>query len=184
MKAIGIDLAGKKSNPSGLAFIHRKELETKLAKGDDEIFSFCINQGPDVVAIDAPLSFPKEGGLRRADAELIGRGFRVLPPKLGGMKMLTQRGIKIAKKLRQENFEVIEIHSRTSGMILFETDERELWISGLVERNWEVDPDASEHEIDAALGALTGLLYLKGKTSRVGEEGKEIVIPRERLPAP
>lgn len=184
MGVIGIDLAGKAENPSGLAVLSEEEFRTKLLKDDAEILSFCMREDPNVVAIDAPLSFPEEGGLRKADSELINRGFRVLPPILGGMKVLTQRGKKIAKRLRQKNFEVIEIHPRTSGKILFETDERESWVPRLKEINFEIGPDVSEHEIDAIVGALTGLLYLQEKTLVVGDKGKEIVIPRGTLKAP
>ncbi|KXB02845.1 hypothetical protein AKJ43_00280 [candidate division MSBL1 archaeon SCGC-AAA261D19] len=184
MNVIGIDLAGRAENPSGLAILAVDKFKTKLVKSDNEIIGFCLSKSPEMVAIDAPLSFPKEGGLRKADAELIHRGYRVLPPILEGMKILTKRGIKISERFEQKNLKVIEIHPRTSGKILFKTDKRKSWISKLERRGWCVDPDASKHEIDAAVGALTALLHLQHKTLKVGERGREIVIPRGPLKAP
>lgn len=182
MKVIGVDLAGKETNPTGLAVYSSGEFKTKLVKSDDKILRLCLDERPALVAIDAPLSFPKKGHLRRADSELIARGHRVLPPTLGGMKSLTQRGIQLAKKLRERGFEVIEIHPRTSGKILFGTPEREEWISEFERMGLKLKPNISEHEIDGILAALTALLYLQEKTEEAGEpEEGTIVIPRERL---
>lgn len=181
MKIIGIDLAGKETNSTGIAALTEDDLSVFIVKSDKEIMEKCEVDHPDVVAIDAPLNFPEEGGLREADSELISRGRRVFPPGFGGMKSLTERGIRLAKKLRDQRFEVIEIHPRTSGVILFGTPEREDWIRELGKAGWELGEGVSEHEVDAALAALTGLFYLKGKFEEVGEKGEGIVIPREDL---
>ncbi|KXB05078.1 hypothetical protein AKJ48_00435 [candidate division MSBL1 archaeon SCGC-AAA261O19] len=181
MKVIGIDLAGKETNPTGMAVLTEEDLSVSTLGSDDEILSECKDNHPDVVAIDAPLNFPVEGSFREADSELISRGHRVLPPSLGGMKFLTERGIRLAEELREQGFEVIEIHPRTSGKILFETPDREEWIRELEKHGWKLGEDVSEHEVDAALTALTGLLYLKGEFEKVGEKEEEIIIPRESL---
>ncbi len=182
MKVLGIDLAGRETNPTGFALLSNREFRTGLIYSNDEIVELCTKNRPEVVAIDAPLSLPKSGGLRKADAELIERGHRVLPPTLGGMRTLTERGIRLAERLRAQGFNVIEIHPRTSGKILFGISERQAWLSELKRRGWSINAKVSEHGVDAAIAALTGLLRLQGKTEEVGTptEGA-IVIPRGRL---
>jgi len=178
-KVIGIDLAGRETNPSGFAVISDGRLRTGLIYSDEEIENLCAQERPDVVAIDAPLSLPERGGLREADASLIKRGFRVLPPALGGMKSLTERGMRLTSELRAKGVKVIEIHPRTSGTVLFGKPLRQTWVRELEKCGVRLAEGASEHEIDAAIAALTGVLHLWGKTEEVGEarEGV-IVIPR------
>jgi predicted nuclease with RNAse H fold len=76
---------------------------------------------------------------------------------------------------------VIEVHPRTSGLLLFGTAERKKWMKKLKQLGFKFDGGGSRHEVDAALAALTGLLYLKGKVEKVGrpEEGI-IIIPEKR----
>ena len=182
MRTVGIDLAGKESNPSGFAVLVNRKVETKLVGPDKEIIQLCVREHPDVVAIDAPLSFPREGNLRSADSQLISHGYHVLPPTLGGMRVLTERGIQLARELRARSMSVIEIHPRTSGRILFGSSRREEWLSELERRGWKVKGCVSDHEVDAAVAALTGLLYLQKRTKEVGElEEGLIVIPRGRM---
>jgi len=164
---VGLDLAGSEKRPTGVAFLDQK-LQTCILFTDEEILSAC--GGVKLVAIDAPLSLPRKGGLREGDKKLIRMGFRVFPPLFSGMKSLTRRGMRLAAKLRGET-KVIEIHPRTSGLILFRTDERSEWLR----RIRKIYPlrSPSEHEIDAVLAALTGKLHLEGKTRKVGN----IIIP-------
>lgn len=184
MKAVGIDLAGKEDNSTGIAILENHDIRTDILYSDNEITEMCKSEDPKIVAMDAPLSFPEEGGLREADSELINRGHRVLPPALGGMESLTRRGIRLSKRLDERGFEVIEIHPRTSGRILFGSGSRDDWISKLEDEGWRPDSKPTEHEIDSVLAAITGLLYLEGKTEKVGKSGKEIIIPRARSIAP
>lgn len=182
MKVLGLDLAGIDTNPSGFALLSNRRFRTGLIYSDDEIIELCAKNRPEVVAIDAPLSLPKSGSLRKADALLIGRGYRVLPPTLGGMRALTERGIRLADRLRTKAFGVIEIHPRTSGKILFGTQERRDWLFELKQQGWSIDARISEHEVDAAIAALTGALKLWGKTEEVGTPTEGIIIiPRGRL---
>jgi len=87
--------------------------------------------------------------------------------------------MRLAGMLRAKGLRVIEIHPRTSGVLLFKTSDRRRWVNKLSEKGIKLKEDASEHEIDAALAALTGALHLGGKTEEVGaaEEGT-IIIPR------
>lgn len=178
MKSIGIDLAGKEENPTGFSILKKPTIEAEILYSDEEIIETCNSEDPNIVAIDAPLSFPVEGSLRKADSELIKRGYKVLPPSSGGMKLLTERGISLAKELKESDFEVIEVHPRTSARILFDSESREEWVSGLSEKNWDLNLELDEHQIDSALAALTGHYYLKGKVEEVGENNRKIVIPQ------
>ena len=178
IKTTGIDLAGKERNPSGIAIFIGRKFNTELIYTDEEIIELCMRERPRVVAIDAPLSLPARGSLRLADRSLIERGLRVFPPTFAGMRSLTQRGIRLAKELHKRGFEVIEIHPRTSGVVLFGMPDRRAWIKGLRERGLKIKMQLSAHEIDAALAALTGALYLRKKTEAVGGKAEgTIIIP-------
>lgn len=178
MKVAGIDLAGLATNPSGFAISEGRKLKTQLTYSDEQIIDLCIMTKPNLVAIDAPLSFPRRGNLRKADLSLIKRGLRVFPPTFGGMRSLTERGIRLAKKLRAKKISVIEVHPRTSGLVLFKTKDRARWMAKLKRKGFSIVGCESRHEIDAAMAAVTGILHLKRKTEEVGarREGT-IVIP-------
>ncbi|KXA91135.1 hypothetical protein AKJ63_01855 [candidate division MSBL1 archaeon SCGC-AAA259D18] len=184
MKTLGIDLAGKVDNPSGVAVLEESSIRTDILNSDEEIIDICKSQGSKIIAIDAPLSFPEKGNLREADSELIRRGHRVLPPTLGGMRPLTERGIRMARELCELEFEVIEVHPRTSGKILFGSESRDEWVSKLREGDWNLSSGFSEHEIDSIVAAVTGFLYLEDRTEEVGEQGEGIVIPKNELKTP
>jgi predicted nuclease with RNAse H fold len=178
MKTIGIDLAGRTTNPSGFAVLSGHTFKTQLVYSDNQIIDICTKERPVIVSIDAPLSLPARGNLREADASLIQRSLRVFPPTFAGMRLLTERGIRLAKKLRARKIRVIEIHPRTSGVVLFKTANRDQWIKKLMEMGFRFEGGDSRHEKDAALAALTGAIHIRGKTEEIGdlEEGT-IVIP-------
>lgn len=175
-KIVGVDLAGRETNPSGFAVLSGGRLRTVLIYSDEDIENLCVSERPDLVAIDAPLSLPKCGSLRKADTSLIKRGFRVLPPTFGGMKSLTERGMRLAGELRTKGVRIIEIHPRTSGVILFGKAIRRVWVRELEKRGVRFAKGTSEHEIDAAIAALTGALHLQGKTEGVGDASEGIIV--------
>lgn len=179
MKVVGIDLAGRANNPSGFALFSDRGLDVRLVYSDEEMIELCERERPVLIAIDAPLSLPRRGNLREADASLIKRGLRVFPPTFSGMRSLTERGMRLANEFRAKKFRVIEIHPRTSGVILFKSQDRRRWIDELGKRGWRLKGDESEHEVDATVAALTGVLHIQKKTEEVGaaKEGT-IVIPR------
>lgn len=178
MKVIGIDLAGLATNPSGFAILAGHTFKTQLVHSDEQMIDLCVKEKPDLVAVDAPLSLPKRGNLRNADLSLIKRGLRVFPPTFAGMRSLTSRGIFLSKKLRARKIKVIEIHPRTSGILIFKTDDRNQWMKKLTKMGFRLYGGKSRHELDATLAAHTGALHLRGKTEEMGrvEEGT-IVVP-------
>lgn len=183
MKIVGIDLAGKEENPSGICILQRGKLVLKTLYTNANILKAINLINPSVIAIDAPLSLPKGrcclekdcacavgGHLRQAERDIRPYG-RVLPLTFRGMKMLTLRGIALAEELIK-NYRVIETHPRTSQKMLGLKDPHDL------SRFYKLPRDATEHELDAALAAVTGFLYLKDCYLELGdpEEGT-IVIP-------
>lgn len=172
----GLDLAGSERRPTGFAVLRGRRFSTGTLLTDRELLEFCEGCRPSLIAIDAPLNFPDEGSLRPCDRELISRGLRVFPPTFAGMRKLTERGIRISSLLRSAGLEVIEVHPRTSGVLIFGAPERSVWLRRLRLAGFRLDP-ASDHEVDAAISALTALLHLRGLTEVVGGEGGAIVIP-------
>ena len=165
MLVCGIDLAGKEKNNTGLAFLGEFS-QVRIVHSDEEIIREVLEKKPALVCIDAPLSLPRDGKMRPADREL--KRYGALPPLMGGMRSLTERGIKLKRKLRELGFKVIEVFPRASQKILGIKDEEDLKRFGIRISS------LSKDEFDAILAALTGIFYLKGKARLV--EG-EIVVP-------
>jgi predicted nuclease with RNAse H fold len=183
---IGVDLAGSPRRITGLCYLNQDLwVEVSRAYLDDEILSFINNHEARVIAIDAPLSLPRSGGLRRCDKELRGVGIRVLPPVLGGMRRLTERAIRLREVLASKGHEVIEVFPTGARKIL-----------GLPSRRMGVDAlrnallsygvrglpdDVDQHILDAVICALVGLYYLRGEYMVFGDDVEGmIVMPRPR----
>jgi hypothetical protein len=179
VKVVGIDLAGTPSRASGFAVLREKTISSSLLYSDEEIIDRCTEESPDLVAIDAPLSKPRKGGFRESDLGLVRRGLRVLPPGFKGMKGLTARGMRLSRRLKKQGLKVIEVHPRSSGVLLFGTSDRKAWVGSLKAKGYRLRITKSIHEIDAALAAVTGFLHLKRKTEAVGRRGK-IILPLPR----
>lgn len=187
MKIVGIDLAGKEENPSGFCILKNGQVTLKTLYHNEEIIKEVKGVNPSVIAIDAPLSLPQGrcclekdcecavgGHFRQAERDIRPYG-RVLPLTFQGMKMLTLRGITLGQILKKD-FEVIEAHPRTSQKMLGFND-----LKGDLSQIFSLLNDPSEHELDAAVAAITGYLYLEGHVLELGdpEEGI-IVIPQEK----
>ena len=91
---------------------------------------------------------------------------RTLPLTFRGVRMLTERGIILADKLKKD-YEVIESHPKTIQKILGFENPKE------IEKYYEIPFAVSEHELDAALLVLVGIFYIKGHFMEFGvpEEG-------------
>lgn len=159
MKVIGIDPAGKPENPTGFCILTEKGSKAKTIFSDREILKEIEKTRPDIIAIDAPFSFPEGSYYREGDIKLRERGFPCLSPMFPGMKPLVRRAIKLVGILR-ERYRVIEVFPRATEKIL-----------GL-----EKERKANPHHYDALLCALTGKYYLRGEFESLGREG--IIIPK------
>ena len=116
---VGIDLAGSPKRPTGLCVLRDLTAETRVAFSDDEIIEFVTAARPALVPIDAPLSLPKgrrsvhdRSGehLRECDRELLRRGIRFFPVTLGPMRMLTERGLALKKRLIEMGYQTVECY--------------------------------------------------------------------------
>ncbi len=153
---IALDLAGSEKRDTGYAYFENEEIITGTVKQDDEILEICKNH--DIIAIDAPLTLPKgrktieERGphYRECDLVLKKMNIRFFPISLGPMRMLTKRGISLAKKLKGKK--VIEIYPGGSLDILGLKRKN----IDVVRRflNWKCAPKTID-ESDAAIGLFT-----------------------------
>ncbi len=179
---VGIDLAGKATNPTGWALFRNKQIQTCHLFTTEAILSHTYNCSPTLVALDAPTTWPNKNKMRKADRQMHKLGYPVLPPLFPAMKTLTQRAIHITKKLKEDKIPVIEVHPTSTRKAL-----------GMPTKNWkriqeilqklgytgdiETRP-LTPHEIDAATAALTAHLHTKRKTKLVGDPKEGcIVIP-------
>lgn len=189
---VGIDLAGVPHRPSGVCLLRGAKVETLLLYGDQDIVDYVVRNQPELVAVDAPLNLPPgrrsledRNGLhfRPCDEELRRRGIPFFPITLGPMRSLTWRGMALRERLEETGFRVVEIYpggaqdvwglprakrnrlGLRNGLIRF-------GLKGLSER-------ATEHELDAASGALVGRLFLEGKAEVLGDFSTgTIILPR------
>lgn len=191
MTVVGIDLAGVESRPSGFCILDGMNAKTSILYTDKEILEKIRKSKPDVIAIDAPLSLPPgrtsieertDIHLRKCDRELLKRGIKILPITLGGMRKLTQRGIRLRSILEAEGFRVIEVYPggaqdvlriprKSRGRMLLLEGLKRLGIKGLRR-------EMSDHELDAVTSAFIGKLFLEGKSETLGDPERGIVMPK------
>lgn len=125
---LGIDLAAKTENQTGIAFICNRRIFLKTLYSNEDIINEVVRCKPSVVAIDAPLSLPEGrcclekdcscsvgGHFRRSDREMRKFG-GVLPLTFPGMKTLTFRGIEIKELINNlgENSDNLAGYSNNS----------------------------------------------------------------------
>jgi len=186
-RVVGIDLAALPRNPTGWALLEDSKLSVQQFLRDKEILEETIRHAPNFVAIDAPLSLPKNkhAYMREADIEMHRKGYTVLPPRFRSMEKLTFRASKITLELQRKLISVIEVHPLSSRKTLripkkeWKTIHEIFAKMGLI-GDWQKRVLTS-HEIDATTAVLTGYLHLKRKTELIGdpEEGI-IVMPKPR----
>ena len=183
---IGIDLAGSNRNPSGWALLKGTAVKTFLLYTYREILENIIEKHPTLIAIDAPLSLPKNGEFfRKTDKEMIKKGYRVLPPNFPAMKKLTLRAISLNRLIEEKTYKAIEVHPTSTRKAL----EMPLKDWGAVQEilktlglkgELETRPLAT-HEIDAVTAALTAVLHLQGQTELIGDDKEGyIIVPKKR----
>jgi len=182
---MGIDLAGKPENPTGWALWENKKVETSLVHTDKEILEGITRSKPAIIAIDAPFSLPKKGILRKADREMIKRGYRVFPPTLPAMRTLTLRAMELNELIAEKGCKTIEVHPTSTRKALnmplkyWRKIQTVLTCIGL-EGDLKVRTLTS-HEIDAVTAALTAHLYMQNQTVALGDEEEGyIVIPKKQ----
>jgi len=160
---VGLDLASKEANPTGFALYDDGYVVTTIVYTDIQIINNTLRAYPDLIAIDAPLTYSE--GYREAERELIRRGIQAFPPNF--IKELTFRAIKLKAKLGN----VIEVFPSAFYKIM-EVNENQL--DRFV--RFEHKP-RSKHELDATACCITAAMLLDGKAEAIGEKGAKIIIP-------
>jgi predicted nuclease with RNAse H fold len=168
---LGIDLAGKENNPTGLCLLESAKAKLKIVYSDEEILEEIKQNSPELIAIDAPLSF----GNRLCDKQLKYLG--VMPLNLPSINLLAKRAVNLVNKIGKK--EIIEVFPTGTAKIL------KVYSKNIVEYrnnlqsliNSTLPAKLNKHLIDAFLSALTGFLYLNQLTLSVGENPSYITIP-------
>ncbi len=189
LTVLGVDLAGVPHRPTGACLLKGLEAKTAILKSDQDILDVIKKEKPILVTIDAPLSLPpgresiqQRNGqhFRACDLELRRRKIPFFPITLGPMRVLTERGMELKKKIEQMEVQTLEIYPGGAQDILgiprakhdlegLKEGLKRLGIRGL-------DENYSAHELDAVTAALVGILYLEGKAEVFGDSSSGVII--------
>jgi uncharacterized protein len=198
---LGVDLAGLPTNPTGVAVLDAGRLVTLRSAGSDaEIVGLARALGMrTVVAVNAPLTLPRgrcclddacrcrhdPGTRSRAiERQLARERVPILATAL--IKVLARRGIVLGATLRGAGFTVVEAYPYATLRLLGlpsrgkrSREGRRLIQEALAPLVPGLDhPDATEHELDAVVCALTADLWLRGGCRLVGDPGEgQMVVP-------
>lgn len=191
---LGLDLGGVEHKPTGVCVLRGFKAETFLLSTDKEILGLVKELKPDLAAVDAPLTLPpgrrsmeeRTGRhLRPADEELLRRRIPFFPITLGPMRALTVRGIGLKRRVARLGVGVVEIYPG-GAMDVWGIPRAKRNLAGLRRGLTKLGirglrADASDHELDAAAGALVGRLFLQGRAEVFGDfRSGAILMPRPR----
>ena len=196
MKFIGIDLAGSPTRPTGFCLADSKmRVECKLLYTDKEILEAVKLAPAKIVAIDAPLALPKgrhclnehcrgRAHFRTCDRVLSRMRIRGFPITIGPMRMLTTRGIRLSKRLRQLRVEAIETFPGAAQDILgiprkqVSLVELQRALAGLCTGD-VVERKLTGDELDAIKCALVARDYAAGSYLAIGDPSEILmIVPR------
>ena len=189
MISLGIDLAGSEKRKTGVCILKNSlEAYVKTVFLDKEIIDIALEYNPNVIAIDAPLTLPRDrvslyekGGshLRECDRKLLKMGIKILPLTLGGMRKLTMRGIRLRNKFQKLGYRVIEVYPGAAQDILGLPRSKNIegLRDGLKSIGIKNIENANRDELDAVTAAYIGYLFLLGRVFIVRGEDGEIVLP-------
>lgn len=193
---VGLDLAGSPNRDTGACrFTDPRNLAVSVLRSDRQILDFVAAAHPKLVVIDAPLSLPRgrttiedRSGphLRECDRELLRRKVRFFPLTLGPMRMLTVRGMRLARRLSNAGIPVLEgypggsqdllgLPRKNGGLPLLQQRLRKEGLGGdLVRRPLTGD------ELDAVTIAFVGWMFERGEGMLVGDPSEGLML----LPVP
>lgn len=186
---VGIDLAGSPRRPTGVCLLRGLRAETHVAFSDEEILELVRQARPNLIPIDAPLSLPRgrrtihdRSGehLRDCDRELVRRGIRFFPITLGPMRMLTERGLALKRRLSTMGYRAVECYPGAAqdvwGLPRQHRDRQGL-LSGLRKLGVRgLRKTATSDELDAATAALVGRWCLLDRGEMLGGK-RGILLP-------
>jgi predicted nuclease with RNAse H fold/dephospho-CoA kinase len=195
---VGIDLTGSEARPSGWCALRGQAAETIMIATDEEMVERVVAAKPALVSIDSPLSLPfgrirvtdddpgraEFGIMRRCERELKRRGINVYPCLLPSMQRLTERGIRLATRLRRMGIPVIEsypgaaqdimgIPRKGAGIEFLRQGLTDFGIGGAF-----ATEAVTHDELDAITSALVGSFFLAGKFEALsGPTEDPLIIP-------
>lgn len=189
MLVIGLDLSGSSKRKSGVCLMYNQNVETFILYSDEEILKKITEFNARLIAIDAPLSLPKDRKrledrsgphLRECDRELLRRKIRFFPLTLGPMRKLTERGIRLKDALKERGFEVIEVYPggaqdiwkfprKNKNLGELRKNLKSVGLKGNFEK-------MGHDELDAVTAALVGTLYLLGEYDEYGDRSEGTII--------
>jgi predicted nuclease with RNAse H fold len=189
----GIDLAGSPRRPTGICILRGLTAQAHIAFADDEILHWVTQAQPDLVPIDAPLTLPpgrttihdRTGEhFRPCDRAMQRLGIRFFPITIGPMRMLTERGMTLRKKIEALGYRTVECYPGAAqdiwGLPRQHRDRvgllaglRGLGVNGL-------PTELTGDELDGVTAALVGRWFLQGKGVMVGGAEGIIVPARPR----
>jgi predicted nuclease with RNAse H fold len=201
LKVLGLDLAGSPGRPTGCGFLHGpSDLRSSVAYSDLELRELVATTQPHLIIIDAPLSLPRgrrtiddRSGphLRECDRELLRRRIRFFPLTLGPMRMLTERGMRLAAEFRDLGYPVVEgypgaaqdllaIPRKKAGVAPLRRGLLGLGLLGDLRKR-----SLTHDELDAATIAWVGRRYLAHRTLVIGDPAEGLmVLPHPRVARP
>ncbi|HUO43178.1 MAG TPA: DUF429 domain-containing protein [Methylomirabilota bacterium] len=197
MKFIGIDLAGSPKRPTGFCLADSSlRVECQLLYTDKEILEAVRVSAGRIAAIDAPLALPKgrhcigehcrgRAHFRTCDRVLTRMRIKGFPITIGPMRMLTSRGMNLARRLKRMGVESVETFPGGAQDILgmprkqvdLEALQRalaEMCTGDVLERKLTGD------ELDAINCALVAKDYASGSYLAIGDPSEILMI----LPRP
>ena len=194
---IGVDLAGSPQRRTGFCRLGPGlQTRTKVLGEDGEIVAEITAARPAIVAIDAPLALPRgrrsldvpgPPHLRACDRELLAMRIPFFPVTLGPMRMLTARGMGLARGLRRRGIRTIEAYPGGAQDLLglprkgegSQRLQRALVRFGF--RGDVAERTLTHDELDAIACAYTGREHLAGRSIVLGDPREAVlVLPRPR----
>jgi predicted nuclease with RNAse H fold len=171
MSIVGVDLAAKQKNPTGICSLNQKTCLFTLYSNKD-IIEGVKKHRPELIALDAPLI---KGKIRIREVDLYLKKYGALSPTIQSMKTLARRGGKMADIFISMGYDVIEVFPTATAKILgvYSPDYKLMAQKfGIQVRN--------EHEMDAYLAALTGKLKMTNQSIEIGDDDGRVILPKEK----
>lgn len=133
------------------------------------------------VGIDAPLSLPEKGTLRKSEKELLNLGIHLFPSGARFFMDIAIKGMEIAEELRKNGLKVFEVYPYATRVLMGiapkakkRTKDGLREIRSALSKYIEVQ-ELGHDDIDAVISALTVREYMRGKGFLLHGE---IVLPK------
>ena len=114
MNIVGVDLAAKEKNPTGICSLNQ-EIYLFTLYSNKDIIEGVQDHKPELIALDAPLI---KGKIQTREVDLYLKKYGALLPTIPSMKPLARRGGKMADTFISLGYEVIEVFPTATAKIL------------------------------------------------------------------